>query len=139
MRLVTLLTLLAAIVSFPIRAQLPGQDERFLLELTSKLSLSEDQALHILALYEGVQVRLDSLDTEIAKLQQYGEDEASISRLVPILSQKKKDEREMRELKLKSLLAPSQLLVYEGQIKPTKPAVLHFGIHDRMYCNVCVK
>lgn len=55
------------------------------------------------------------------------------------VTQEKSDVRELRELDIKALLTPDQRAVYEEKIAPSKPAVLHFGVHNRMDCKVCAK
>ena len=38
-----------------------------------------------------------------------------------------------------TLALPKEMrTVFEGLIAPGRPAVLHFGIHNRMDCNVCL-
>ena len=54
-------------------------------------------------------------------------------------TQEKSDLRELRELDIKALLTPDQRKIYEEKIAPSKPAVLHFGIHNRMDCKVCTQ
>lgn len=54
-------------------------------------------------------------------------------------TQEKNDLRALRELDIKTLLTAAQRAVYDEKIAPSKPAVLHFGIHNRMDCNVCEK
>lgn len=55
------------------------------------------------------------------------------------VTQEKSDVRELRELDIKALLTPNQRVIYEEKIAPSKPAVLHFGVHNRMDCKVCAK
>jgi hypothetical protein len=120
-------------------AQLPAPDERFLGQIETKLNLDSAQMLAIRALYERVQERTDSLDAEIQHLLTEEEEEDRVTFIVPVLQQKKKDEKDLRELRLREILTASQRAMYDSEIKPAKPVVLHFGIHDRMDCNVCNK
>ena len=43
-----------------------------------------------------------------------------------------------RDLNVELALTPEQKEIYLTQIKIAKPQVLHFGVHDRMNCPVCV-
>lgn len=56
-----------------------------------------------------------------------------------VLSQEKNDLRALRELDIQTLFTPDQKKAYAERIQPAKPAVLHFGIHNRMDCNVCTQ
>jgi len=58
---------------------------------------------------------------------------------VSALNQKKKDIRDMRELDVRLQLNPAQLKIYDEKIKPVKPQVLHFGLHNRADCKVCTQ
>jgi hypothetical protein len=120
-------------------AQLPAPDERFLGQIETKLQLDSAQILAIRGLYEQVQARVDSLDAEIQHLLTEEENEDRVTFIVPVLQQKKKDEKDLRELRLREILTASQRAIYDSEVKPAKPVVLHFGIHDRMDCNVCNK
>jgi hypothetical protein len=120
-------------------AQLPAPDERFLGQLETRLQLDSSQALAIRGLYEHVQARVDSLDAAIQHLLTAEENEDHVTFMVPVLQQKKKDEKDLRELRLREMLTAGQRVIYDSEIKPAKPVVLHFGIHDRMDCNVCNK
>jgi hypothetical protein len=46
--------------------------------------------------------------------------------------------REERDLNIELAFTPEQKEIYLTQIKIAKPQVLHFGVHDRMNCPVCV-
>lgn len=46
--------------------------------------------------------------------------------------------RDERDLNVELLLTAEQKEIYLNQIKIAKPQVLHFGVHDRMNCPVCV-
>lgn len=136
-RLTVLICLLGLVVSG--YSQLPASDQRFVDELSVKLGLTADQSEAVLSLYHSVQHSVDSLDSEIRSIQLNEADELA-EQLIPVLQQKKKDAREMREITLKSLLTADQRKKYEDEIRPVaKPTVLHFGIHDRMNCNICTR
>jgi len=120
-------------------AQLPAPDERLLGQLEKRLQLESSQMLAIRGLYERVQTRVDSLDAEIQHLLTTEENEDHVTFMVPVLQQRKKDEKDLRELRMREILTAGQRVIYDAEIKPVKPLVLHFGIHDRMDCNVCNK
>jgi hypothetical protein len=120
--------------------QLPAADERFITELSQRLEFSPGQLGSVLAVYQNAQLTLDSLDRQLMKLQRSSDDETEAGRLTPILQQRRKDIRAMREIELRALLNPEQLRIYDTEIRPAaKPAVLHFGVHDRMNCNICTR
>ena len=48
-----------------------------------------------------------------------------------------RDAKDQRDAALRLLLPMSTWLTFDRMLKPERPAVLHFGIHDRMNCNVC--
>lgn len=56
-----------------------------------------------------------------------------------VITQERSDLRAVRELDIQAILTPPQRAVYEERIQPAKPNVLHFGIHNRMDCNICVE
>ena len=114
--------------------------------------LRKREAMHELLALNAVQQRvLDTLftryATEMAVIDEKvkaAERDAGLSEDDVLLrlnaaTQEKSDLRALRELDIKALLTPSQRIVYEEKIAPSKPAVLHFGIHNRMDCNVCEK
>ncbi len=43
-----------------------------------------------------------------------------------------------RDEALRALVLPSSAQALEQWLRPARPAVLHFGIHDRMKCGVCI-
>ena len=118
-------------------AQLSESDQAFLTQLRGRLELSASQDSSINALFTASQHRVDSLDLAIRKIQQ-SDDESFILEQLPILRQQKKDVRELRDLSIFDLLNPVQQNIFQQEIRPQKPAVLHFGIqHDRMSCTIC--
>ena len=48
-----------------------------------------------------------------------------------VLNQQIKDVREMRDLDIVKSLNAEQLQIYNEKIKPAKPQILHFGLHNR--------
>jgi len=120
------------------QTQLPSTDERFLTELSARLELRAEQFDALQRLYLSAQLELDSIDNEIRHIQTHEDNEELAVMMIPVLQQRKKDAREQRELLLRSVLTDEQRKRYEEEIRPTaKPQVLHFGVHDRMNCNIC--
>ena len=108
--------------------------------MVEKLQLTPDQIAKVDSVFQTFSSRLADYDLQIKEVQRdtsFTEKELSI-RLV-VLRQNQKDERALRELDLKNTLSEEQLVVYEKDIQPAKPKVLHFGIHNRADCKVCVK
>jgi septal ring factor EnvC (AmiA/AmiB activator) len=132
---------LALLLSIPflLRAQLPEQEQKFLVRLKTELNLSAQQNTAVEKIYTDKQKELDACDKSIKEFEQTLDNEQELQMKVSSLNQKKKDIREMRELDLKLQLTPEQLKIYDEKIKPSKPQVLHFGIHDRANCKVCVQ
>ena len=120
-------------------AQIPEQDQKFLARLKTELNLSADKYTSIEKIYSDKQKELDACDKSIKEFEQTLDNEQELQMKVSSLNQKKKDIREMRELDIKLQLTPEQLKIYDEKIKPAKPQVLHFGIHDRANCKVCVQ
>ena len=133
-----ILTVLLCISCF-VAAQLPEQEQKFLARLKSELNLSEEKFSAIEKIYSDKQKELDACDKSIKEFEQTLDNEQELQMKVSSLNQKKKDIREMRELDVKLQLTPDQLKIYDEKIKPAKPQVLHFGIHDRANCKVCVQ
>lgn len=133
-----ILTVLLCISCF-VAAQLPEQEQKFLARLKSELNLSEEKFSAIEKIYSAKQKELDACDKSIKEFEQTLDNEQELQMKVSSLNQKKKDIREMRELDVKLQLTPDQLKIYDEKIKPAKPQVLHFGIHDRANCKVCVQ
>jgi len=134
---ISALFLTAAMFAVVAHGQLPETEERYLSELTAKLVLTPEQTGPVRALFEDTQRIVDSLDFEIDRLEREALSEQEVAFRVPILRQKKKDERELRDLRLREMLNTDQKRIYDNEIKPEKPVVLHFGVHERMNCNVC--
>ncbi|MGB0423467.1 MAG: hypothetical protein ACPGED_04070, partial [Flavobacteriales bacterium] len=120
--------------------ELSSVDQRKRDAMVEKLQLTPDQIAKVDSVFQTFSGRLSDFDLQIKEVQRdtsFTEKELSI-RLV-VLRQNQKDERSLRELDLKNVLSEEQLVVYEKDIQPSKPKVLHFGIHNRADCKVCVK
>jgi uncharacterized protein YjaZ len=116
---------------------LPEQDKKFLEKLKTQLVLTDEQYKSIQSVYEKNQVALNTCDEKIKEYEKTLTNEDELQLKVKVLNQQKKDIRDMRELDVRLLLTAEQLKIYDEQIKPNKPTVLHFGIHDRANCSVC--
>ena len=134
------LTLCCAFVSVcSAQTALPERDARFVAKLKQELGLSYDQAAQVDSLYVTCNQALQLLQADIDRIEASDASEKEITMRVSIKSQEKKDLKEERELALLRILTENQRTAYETDIKPAKPAVLHFGIHNRADCKVCTR
>jgi hypothetical protein len=118
--------------------QLTAQDSSFLSKLHTELSTDNVQKHKIDSLYTDAVVKLHDIDTSIKAWEKADVTEEELNKKVLELNIKKKDIRDVRDAQIQLLLSESQRKIYLEKIKPTKPAVLHFGMnHDRANCNVC--
>ncbi|NNE54797.1 MAG: hypothetical protein HKN32_02160 [Flavobacteriales bacterium] len=118
---------------------IPERDIRFIETLQSELQLTEGQRLTVDSIYVCNQKELSILQHEIDSLERSEITEKELNLKIAVLNQKKKDVREFREMELLDVFTVEQQTVYREKIKPAKPQVLHFGIHNRADCNVCTK
>ena len=118
--------------------QLTAQDSSFLSKLHSELNTDNLQKHNIDSVYTDAVVKLHDIDTSIKAWEKADVTEEELNAKVLELNNKKKDIRDIRDAQIQLLLNESQRKIYLEKIKPTKPAVLHFGMnHDRANCNVC--
>ena len=118
--------------------QLTAQDSSFLSTLHTELSTDHVQKHKIDSVYTDAVIKLHDIDTSIKALEKSDVTEEELNTKVLELNTKKKDIRDMRDMQIQLLLNDAQRKIYLEKIKPTKPAVLHFGMnHDRANCNVC--
>ena len=118
--------------------QLTAQDSSFLSKLHTELSTDNLQKHKIDSVYTDAVVKLHDIDTSIKAWEKADVTEEELNAKVLELNIKKKDIRDIRDAQIQLLLNESQRKIYLEKIKPTKPAVLHFGMnHDRANCNVC--
>ena len=118
--------------------QLTAQDSSFLSKLHTELSTDNVQKHKIDSIYSDAVVKLHDIDTSIKAWEKADVTEEELNKKVLELNIKKKDIRDVRDAQIQLLLSESQRKIYLEKIKPTKPAVLHFGMnHDRANCNVC--
>jgi hypothetical protein len=90
-------------------------------------------------LMKSTAIQLKQLDKELSKVSRSSlNDEEKRMRQNEIRKQKK-DATEGRDMAIAFLLDDRQRRIFNEQVKPSKPTVLHMGMnHDRANCNVCV-
>ncbi len=120
-------------------SMLSVQDQARIKSIASKLNLSEQQQLLIPTIF----VHYHNLIEEQKKIMSILAEEPSVNeeeRLkdLNMRSEFVKKLREERDLNIELAFTPEQKEIYLTQIKIAKPQVLHFGVHDRMNCPVCV-
>lgn len=81
--------------------------------------------------------QIAALEQDKLQIQRDSDDEDMILTQIKVKNQEIKDIREERDLQIQSILNPEQLSIYNEKIKPDKPQVLHFGLHNRADCKVC--
>jgi uncharacterized membrane protein len=117
---------------------LTAQDSSFLSKLHTELSTDNVQKHKIDSIYSDAVVKLHDIDTSIKAWEKADVSEDELNTKVLELNIKKKDIRDVRDAQIQLFLNDAQRKIYLEKIKPTKPAVLHFGMnHDRANCNVC--
>jgi hypothetical protein len=119
--------------------QLSDRDARFVNQLQTELALDSIQRPQVDSLFWNSHMELNVVSHEVDSLERSTISEEELNLRIAVLNQKKKDIREYRELDLLDILTLEQQTLYTEKIKPAKPQVLHFGIHDRAKCNVCIK
>jgi parvulin-like peptidyl-prolyl isomerase len=118
---------------------LSAQDQAKIKSMRTKLNLSEKQNLLIPTIYmhyHGLIEEQKAIMNTIAEEPKIN-DEARLEAL-NMRSEAIKRFRDERDLNIELALTPEQKEIYITQIKIAKPQVLHFGVHDRMNCPVCV-
>ena len=118
---------------------LSAQDQARIKSIASKLNLSQQQHLLIPSIfvhYHGLIEDQKKIMDTVAERPSVNEEE----RLKDLNARSEfvKKLREERDLNVELALTPEQKEIYLTQIKIAKPQVLHFGVHDRMNCPVCV-
>lgn len=118
---------------------LPAQDQAKIKSMRTKLSLTEQQGLLIPSIY----LYYHGLIEEQKKIMSIVAEQPSVNEEERLKDLNARSEyvkriREERDLNLELALTPEQKEIYLTQIKIAKPQVLHFGVHDRMNCPVCV-
>jgi hypothetical protein len=118
---------------------LSAQDQAKIKSMRAKLNLSEQQNLLIPSIY----VHYHGLIEDQKKIMSTLAEEPSVNeeeRLKDLNARSEfiKKLRDERDLNVELALTPEQKEIYLTQVKIAKPQVLHFGVHDRMNCPVCV-
>ena len=118
---------------------LSAQDQAKIKSMRTKLNLTEQQDLLIPSIY----MHYNGLIEDQKKIMSTLAEEPSVNeeeRLKDLNARSEfiKKLRDERDLNVELALTPEQKEIYLAQIKIAKPQVLHFGVHDRMNCPVCV-
>ena len=118
---------------------LSAQDQAKIKSMRAKLNLTEQQDLLIPSIY----MHYHGLIEDQKKIMSTLAEEPSVNeeeRLKDLNARSEfiKKLRDERDLNVELALTPEQKEIYSTQIKIAKPQVLHFGVHDRMNCPVCV-
>lgn len=82
---------------------------------------------------------IDSYNKKIKEVEKSNASEDEILLKVTELYKRKKTCVDMRNAKINLKLPPDLRMTFDQLIAPNRPAVLHFGIHNRADCNVCKK
>ncbi len=120
--------------------ELTAADERKRAAMHELLALNQVQQRVLDTLLSRYAIEFERIDEKVRAAERnvrLSEDDVLLR--LNAATQEKADLRELRELDIKALLTPAQRTVYEEKIAPSKPAVLHFGVHNRMDCKVCAK
>jgi hypothetical protein len=121
------------------RAQLSAGDSLFVSQLNRSCELNAIQISAVDTLMKSTATRLKQLDKELSKVSRSSMSDEEKSARQSEIRQQKKDALEGRDMAIVFLLDDRQRKIFNEQVKPSKPAVLHMGMnHDRANCNVCV-
>jgi parvulin-like peptidyl-prolyl isomerase len=118
---------------------LSAQDQAKIKSMRAKLNLTEQQDLLIPSIYlyyQGLIEEQKKIMSTVAEEPSVNEEERLKD--LNMRSEFIKKLRDERDLNVELALTPEQKEIYLTQIKIAKPQVLHFGVHDRMNCPVCV-
>jgi hypothetical protein len=118
---------------------LSAQDQAKIKSMRAKLNLTEQQDLLIPSIY----MHYHGLIEDQKKIMSTLAEEPSVNEEERLKDLNMRSEfikklRDERDLNVELALTPEQKEIYLTQIKIAKPQVLHFGVHDRMNCPVCV-
>ena len=131
-----LLLLSIAIGSY---AQLSAGDSLFISQLNRLCELNTFQISTVDTLMKSTAFELKQLDKELIKVSRSSMSEDEKNTRQSEIRKQKKDALEGRDMAIGFLLDERQRKIFNEQVKPSKPAVLHMGMnHDRANCNVCV-
>lgn len=121
------------------QAELSARDREYMDRLKQELNLSELQALEADSIYLTCWQAVQQLNNEIKVIERSEASEKEISMRVSIKAQERRDLKAERDAAVQRLLSKEQLAIYEEKIKPAKPQVMHFGIHNRADCKICLQ
>ena len=120
-------------------AQLSASDSLFMSKLQRTCELNSMQISAVDTLMKSTAIQLKQLDKELSKVSRSSLSDEEKSMRQNEIRKQKKDATEGRDMAIAFLLDDRQRRIFNEQIKPSKPAVLHMGMnHDRANCNVCV-
>ena len=114
---------------------LRNQKQLSVLHEQLKLDTAQHMALH--EIFLTCQLNVDELDKERSRIQRLDSSEVYISKQVQIIAGKRRESLSLREQEILAVLNTEQKETYKTKIKPDKPQVLHFGIHNRKDCDIC--
>lgn len=121
----------------------PGVQEdnqAYLNRITEALKPSTEQAAQWKRIVAEYSMTLSIINDKKEKLQTMNLTDEQWMKEDTQLTTWRKEAKEKRDLELQATLTPEQTNIYQTQVAPPKPAVLHMGInHDRAKCTVCVK
>lgn len=90
-------------------------------------------------LVKSTAIQLKQLDKELNKVSRSSLSDDDKNFKQNEIRKQKKEVIEGRDMAISFLLDERQRSIFNEQVKPSKPAVLHMGMnHDRANCNVCV-
>ncbi len=115
-------------------------DARKRANISEKIDLTPAQEHLIDSLFNAYGLQLADLEARMKAAERnpdLGEDEVVVR--MNVIAQERTDLRDSRELELLMVFTPEQRAHYQTTVAPKKPAVLHFGVHNRMDCNVCAQ
>jgi hypothetical protein len=117
---------------------LQPQDSLYLVRFHRELFTTDDQKVKVDSIYHSYARKIEIIESEMKSIQSSTLSEEEINQKVTALNEDKKLLRQLRELDITAILTEDQKKIFNEKIKPSKPAVLHFGMnHDRMNCGVC--
>jgi septal ring factor EnvC (AmiA/AmiB activator) len=120
-------------------AQLTASDSLFISQLQRTCELNSMQIEAVDTLVKSTAIQLKQLDKELNKVSRSSLSDDDKNFKQNEIRKQKKEVIEGRDMAISFLLDERQRSIFNEQVKPSKPAVLHMGMnHDRANCNVCV-
>lgn len=101
------------------------------------LKLSDEQKIKIENYFLVCSNECNRIENKIDSLERNENDENVLIKKMSTLKKEKSEFLEMREFQILTNLNQDQISIYNSEIKPKKPSVLHFGIHNRADCIIC--